>query len=140
VNIVEARRILQDLAYGINPFTKESLPDDTLYSSPQVIRALWCVLTALDTTTRKQRSRTTPENAGKPWEKDDDDLLRLRVEEGKRSGRSQKSLNEHKAESPHVLLGWDYGHLSLSPELDTPQLNKQLRRKVKYLSVRTKRK
>lgn len=46
---VEAKRIIEALATGIDPITGEVLPDDSPVNEPQVIRALFTAANALVT-------------------------------------------------------------------------------------------
>ena len=70
MDIVKARKIVRILADGIDPTTGEVLPDESVYNSPDVIRALFVLLEAA----AKVQSPTR--NAGKPWNEIEDDKLR----------------------------------------------------------------
>ena len=62
-------------ADGVDPTTGEVLPKESVYNSPEVIRALFAVLEA--TTPQKEGTRPTlNRNAGKPWTDIEDDKLR----------------------------------------------------------------
>lgn len=76
---LEARTIIDALANGIDPETGEILPMQSTFNSPQVIRALFVAVTALDSATKRaERVKALPDNAGRPWsEKEDQDLLAL---------------------------------------------------------------
>ena len=78
-----AREIIGTLAQGIHPVTGEVMPEDSPYSAPPVIRALFAVSQALDTAAepaaaKPRRARADlPPNTGKPWAAEDDEQLRL---------------------------------------------------------------
>ena len=44
MDIIRAKNIVRDLAEGIDPRTGEFLQPDTIYNSPEVIRALFTLL------------------------------------------------------------------------------------------------
>lgn len=68
-----AKEIVATLAEGIDPTTGELLPEDSVYNKGDVVRALYTILNNMNTKTRKN---TLPENAGKPWSKDEEVCLR----------------------------------------------------------------
>ena len=72
MDIKRAKEIIRILADGIDPITGEILPEDSTYNSPEVIRALFTLLEALN----MQSVNKTTENAGKPWIEDEEDRLR----------------------------------------------------------------
>lgn len=77
-------RILEGLANGVNPLTGELLPTEAPYNSPEVIRALFCVLEhfknpkkrlprikkSLEQKRAENLANGLPENAGLPWSED----------------------------------------------------------------------
>ena len=72
----EALRILEALADGIDSHTGEIFPIDSPYQNPQIIRALFVAIRALERLeVRPVRPKHLPENAGKPW--DDSELTNL---------------------------------------------------------------
>ena len=77
MEIQKAKEILQLLADGVDPTTGELLPDESPYNKPEVIRALFAVLSPSPHT--KQ-----PANAGKPWDDAEDDKLRQEFAAGLR--------------------------------------------------------
>ena len=80
----EALEIIIPLANGIDPFTGEILPDNTLYQNPHLIRALFKAIIVLESEKRKElRKRNLPENAGKPWLEDEEKKLIAEFENGK---------------------------------------------------------
>lgn len=74
MDIIKAREIIKLLADGVDPATGEILPDSSVYSSPEVIRALF---TVLDATAPVPAAPLDPHrNAGKPWTDIEDEKLR----------------------------------------------------------------
>lgn len=76
---LEARTIINALANGIDPETGEILPAQNKINSPQVIRALFVAVTALDSAAKRaERTKVVPDNAGRSWtEKEEQELLAL---------------------------------------------------------------
>ncbi|MCX7891786.1 MAG: hypothetical protein N2544_05390 [Burkholderiales bacterium] len=76
----QALRILKTLADGSDPGTGEALPAASAWQHPDVVRALFFAIRALETpeaATRRPAPAPRPEagNAGKPWTKDEDEQL-----------------------------------------------------------------
>ena len=72
----QALEILQAVADGIDPNTGEMFPDDSPYHHPQIIRALFVAIKALENRDeREERRENLPPNAGKSWEDDEDQKL-----------------------------------------------------------------
>ena len=72
----EVIKIIQALAHGIDPETGEVLPPTSPYNHPNVIRALFQSLNALERLSPSEgRERSLPDNAGKPWNGEEDRLL-----------------------------------------------------------------
>ena len=69
MDIIRAKEIVSLLAEGVDPTTGEVLPDDHVYNKAEVVRALYTVLNRIDNIKPKAE---LPENAGKPWTKEDD--------------------------------------------------------------------
>ncbi len=84
MDINRAREIVAILAEGIDPTTGEVLSDDNVCNKPEVLRALYAVLKQTDSYKKQV------ENAGKPWTKEDDELLVKLY----KSGSSTKELKE----------------------------------------------
>ena len=84
-----AKELLKSLAEGINPLTGEILPADDLCNQPDIIRALHTAVAALEKVSKP--TPTLPENAGKPWTKEDDDSLCQLYD----SGMSTQDLSKH---------------------------------------------
>ncbi|ACV36796.1 conserved hypothetical protein [Candidatus Accumulibacter phosphatis] len=63
---LEAKRIVEALASGIDPETGEVLPAQSTFNSPQVIRALFVAGKALDRAAKRaERDNSLPGNAGR---------------------------------------------------------------------------
>ena len=75
----EAKKIIDSLANGIDPETGEVLPAQSPLNNPQVIRALFLAVKALDRAEKRaDRDQLLPGNAGRPWsETEDKELLAL---------------------------------------------------------------
>lgn len=71
MDILKAREIVRTLADGVDPTTGEILPAESVYNSPDVIRALFTLLEATS-----PPPQTLYRNAGKPWNEIEDDKLR----------------------------------------------------------------
>lgn len=76
MDITRAKEIVRILADGVDPITGEILPEDSVYNSPEVIRALFTILEAVHTPPAK----SSPANAGIPWTDDEEDQLRNELE------------------------------------------------------------
>lgn len=72
MELTRAKRLLTALADGVDPFTGETLPDDSVCNRPDMIRAFHCILMALE---QKHTAGEEPENAGKPWTDAEDERL-----------------------------------------------------------------
>ncbi len=72
MDIIRAKEIVRTLADGVDPTTGEILPDESVYNSPEVIRALFVLLEHVNAETAKDPLR----NVGKPWTDIEDDKLR----------------------------------------------------------------
>lgn len=80
----KALTIVSALANGVNPLTGEIFPTDSPYQAPDVVRALYSVLRALESSSH-QRSRSRehlPANAGKPWSEEEDQRLLSEFDRG----------------------------------------------------------
>ena len=76
---LEAKKIIDALANGIDPETGEILPSQSTFNNPQVIRALFVAATALDRAAKREvRDNSLPGNAGRSWsETEDKELLAI---------------------------------------------------------------
>lgn len=73
---LEAKRIVEALASGIDPETGEVLPAQSTFNSPQVIRALFVAGKALDSAAKRaERDNSLPGNAGRSWSDEEDKEL-----------------------------------------------------------------
>lgn len=71
MDILRAKEIVRALADGVDPNTGEILPEESVFNSPDVIRALYTLVTCVE------EPKPDPlRNAGKPWTEIEDDKLR----------------------------------------------------------------
>lgn len=76
MDVNTALTIVKALAEGANPFTGEVLPDNSVYQHPQVVRALFMAIEALERSQRRsKRQKHLPEKAGSPWTPEEDQRL-----------------------------------------------------------------
>ena len=81
-----ALHIIQALAQGIDPHTGETFPADSPYQHPETVRALFQAAQALAESTLERPRRSAqgaPENAGKPWSDEEDQMLVAAFDTGK---------------------------------------------------------
>jgi len=72
----DALLVIQSLADGVNPHTGELFSEDSPYQHPQVVRALFIAVGALQRLEdRQRREQHLPEHAGKPWDDAEDKQL-----------------------------------------------------------------
>lgn len=81
MDINYAKEIITALANGINPVTGEILQSDSVCNEPDVIRALYTAAEALNSQEKKE-PKPKPENAGKRWTNEDDNLLSEMFDKG----------------------------------------------------------
>jgi hypothetical protein len=75
--------IIRALADGVNPITGEVFEDDSVYQKPQVIRALFTAMSALeDQEKRDKRQRKLPSKAGTTWTTEEDEKLSQAFDQG----------------------------------------------------------
>jgi len=74
MDITRAKELLTLLADGIHPISGEVLSQEDSVNHPEIVRALHAVLSQLEKC-EKQSTRPLPQNAGKPWSKEEEDLL-----------------------------------------------------------------
>jgi hypothetical protein len=82
----KALSILQALSGGTDPFTGEPFPAASIYQHPDVVRALFQAVRALEAAVavqKRQASRPAAGNSGKPWSKDEDDKLVAAFDKGR---------------------------------------------------------
>jgi hypothetical protein len=80
-----ALRIIQALARGIDPHSGETFPADSAYQHPDTVRALFQAAQALAGRLEgsPRSAPNTPENAGKPWNEEEDRSLAAGFDTGK---------------------------------------------------------
>jgi hypothetical protein len=88
---IDALKIIQQLADGLDPHTGKAFGADSPYQHPDTVRALFVALRALDAPpapAAKPRAAATnenaPSNAGKPWSDDEDKTLVAAFDAGKK--------------------------------------------------------
>ena len=67
-----AQEIIKSLADGIDPMTGEVLANDHVCNQGEVVRALYVAVEMMG----KKKKQNQPENAGKPWTAEDENMLR----------------------------------------------------------------
>ena len=94
MNNSRAAFILKALATGHHPDNNQSLLESSVLVEPDIIRALFLGAHALEGNTsiinHKQDDSDLPSRAGKPWDEDEDDVLRDEFN----SGKSIKDMSE----------------------------------------------
>ncbi len=76
MDLIYAKNILKALADGVNPITGEILPKSDSCNQPDVIRSLYVAVNELEKVEKRRKTlRNLPENAGKPWNAEDDEEL-----------------------------------------------------------------
>jgi hypothetical protein len=91
--------VLNALAEGVHPSTGEVFPPDCPYHSPEIVRALYAAMRALEggvpprpaqppdrsrpEAARAERREGSPANAGKPWSMEEDRQLLVEFDSGK---------------------------------------------------------
>ena len=82
----KALKILKALADGTDPATGEQFTADSPYQQPDIVRALFIAVQAVESVVRRERSAqsgTLPENAGHPWSDEEDAELAQAYDSGK---------------------------------------------------------
>lgn len=74
MDIERAKELLSTLADGIDPMTGEVLGKYDSCNQVEIVRALHTVLHELDKLPKK-KDKNLPENAGKPWTREDEAAL-----------------------------------------------------------------
>ena len=97
---LDAKKIVESLADGIDPETGEVLPGESPFNNPQVIRALFVASKALDKLAkRERRAHGLPHNAGKAWSDTEDKELLAAFD----SGVSVKALSAKHARTEGAI-------------------------------------
>lgn len=79
----ESKLLIEALAKGIDPITGEVLPNESPYNNPNIIRALFQAVKALEYLEKQeQRERSLPSQAGKPWSDEEDQELLAEFDAG----------------------------------------------------------
>ena len=79
----EAIKIVRTVAEGVNPFTGEVFGEGSVYQHPQMVRAMYRALAALESRKKwEERQQNRPENAGKPWRGEEIDQVVSEFESG----------------------------------------------------------
>ena len=87
MDIVYVKNILKALADGVNPITGEVLSPIDSCNQPDIIRALYTAVAELEKAEKKNKvQQNLPENAGKPWSPEDDEMLCRMYDQGCSSG------------------------------------------------------
>lgn len=80
---LEAKMIIGCLADGVDPVTGELLHPQSIFNSPQVIRALFVAGEALERMAeREERKSTLPGNAGRSWSAEEERELLVLFDAG----------------------------------------------------------
>ena len=83
MEISEAMRIIKTTAEGVNPFTGEVFPPDSVYQHPEMVRALYRAVAVMEARYKwEEKKKQLPENAGKPWTDEDDRQLTSEYDSG----------------------------------------------------------
>jgi hypothetical protein len=113
-----ALTIVSALASGVNPLSGEIFSVDSPYQSPDVIRALYSAVRALEAAGRRRTrgSDTASSNAGKPWSEDEDRQLLA----GFDGGRPLAELAQAHGRTRGGIQARLIRHGRLTPEGDRP--------------------
>ena len=72
----EVRSTLEALVQGLDPLTGAGLPEDTVLRRGEVVAALLAAISALEAEAMRARRRAQlPQNVGRPWAPEEEDLL-----------------------------------------------------------------
>ena len=83
MEITKTLEIVKALSQGVDPHTGEIYPADSPYQHPNTIRALFQAINALEKMhERSKRQKSLPENAGKAWSTEEDNLLIEQFDKG----------------------------------------------------------
>ncbi|HSN69926.1 MAG TPA: hypothetical protein VLT59_00390 [Steroidobacteraceae bacterium] len=89
----KARTIIAALANGVDPTTGEALGGESVFQSPDVVRALMCAVRSLESRHARRERSDLPSNAGKPWSGEEDERLVAEFD----AGRTLKDIAERHA-------------------------------------------
>ncbi len=101
MDLERAQELLRLLADGADPTTGERLPDESVYNRPEIIRALHCVLRAL----QDRETGLSAVNAGRSWSPEEEERLRREYDAGlsaqviaRRHGRTEGAIEARLSE------------------------------------------
>jgi hypothetical protein len=124
---LQALRIISALANGTNPVTGELFPADSPYQSPDIVRALFVAVRAIEARASRSPSQAkagpqvppsaSSGNAGKPWSSDEDrellagfdagkSLSELAQAHGRTQGGIRARLEKHGRLEPSPATRW----------------------------------
>ena len=98
MDIERAKELLTALSDGVNPLTGELLSEDDSCNHVEIVRALNTVLRFIEDQPKKP-AKASPENAGKPWTKEDEEVLGHMFE----VGCTRKEICSHFKRSPGAI-------------------------------------
>ena len=98
MDIERAKELLTLLSDGVNPMTGEVLPKDDSCNQVEIVRALNTVLRFLEGQP-KAAEKKSPENAGKPWTDEDEEVLGRMFD----AGYTGKEICNHFKRSPGAI-------------------------------------
>jgi hypothetical protein len=113
-----ALTIVTTLASGVDPLTGELFAADSPYQSPDVIRALYIAVRALEAAGRRRTRGPAGEssNAGKPWSDEEDRRLLSAFDNGERLAELAQAHGRTRGGIQARLIR----HGRLTPEGDRP--------------------
>ncbi len=83
MQLQSALPIVRALADGINPLTGETFNDESPYSEPRTLRALFSAVELMEREVeREKRRERLPDNFGKPWTEGEDQALAAAFDTG----------------------------------------------------------
>ena len=97
MNAEDTKEILLLLANGIDYDTGELLAKDNILNRGDVVRTLFIAIEGVDLLLRQQRkTKVLPENVGKKWTEEDDDMLAKHFDSGSDVGVLAKFFDRTK--------------------------------------------
>ena len=103
----KAISIVSALANGVNPLTGEVFPADSPYQTADVARALFLVPRLLDSRPKVRPKTIAADNAGKPWNADEDRRLLTRLTPATGIGDLARTMAGRQPASRHVWKSMD---------------------------------
>ena len=84
MNASEALGIVRSLASGVDPVTGDAFPEESAYQRPQIVRALYEAVAALERSARfSRRKEGLPGKASQPWTEEEDRRLLAAFDAGR---------------------------------------------------------